>query len=188
MPNQKPQLRAPEARSLHRDQALPAATQNGPQLTATRHTSTAVGPPGPAVPHPPEPPRHDSCPQASEDNGGEIRRHSDVIGDGTGVRLLVEMESRLNQELEDAWICHLLGEDGDLFVEENYIGRVVDFFVGDGVDTEVVWSYKDRIEWRVEDVDTTTSGNRPWWMEDRAAVAKTCGTTDRLVPTGEGFS
>lgn len=49
----KLQLRAPEAETLHRDPApLHGAAQKGPELTATRHTSTAAGPQGPAASQP----------------------------------------------------------------------------------------------------------------------------------------
>lgn len=100
------------------------------------------------------------------DKRGEINRHSGVDNQGHNCTyILVYIGSPLCEELERCWLATLCGdiENPGLFWEPAYVGQVVDWFAGDGIDTPVVWSYDDRIEWHLVDVDTGPTGRAPWW-------------------------
>ncbi len=173
----EPRIPGSDGGLSHQADPTPAGTL--PAEVDGDNRSKAAGAPAPAAsPFGQGPPLQEDLRQASEWKGsfasrfaryGEISRYPDVFPGGGRIRLLVETGSRLNQELENAWMCHLLGEDGDLFVEEAYIGRVVDWF-----DDAGCCRFSDRIEWLIEDVDTTTSGNTPWWKEPSTVEESAC--------------
>lgn len=98
---------------------------------------------------------------------GEISRHAMEVNGQPGMAILVVMGSPLCEELERAYICHLYGDKGtffevDVLFERGYTGQVVDWFCGDGVDTPVVWSYDNRIEWRLVNIQSTVSNLATW--------------------------